>query len=73
LQAQVALGELLLNGKGGPRSPEAAKALFELAAARQHASAMFARYLPRRLRNTPRPALCRRWMRPAAESGHRRA
>ncbi|TIO38146.1 MAG: sel1 repeat family protein, partial [Mesorhizobium sp.] len=42
LDAQVALAEMLLNGSGGKRSPEAAIQLFRRAAADGHAGAMFA-------------------------------
>ena len=40
--AQVALAEMMLNGRGAPRDPAAAQALFEKAAAQDHSGAMFA-------------------------------
>jgi TPR repeat protein len=40
--AQVALAEMMLNGRGGPASTAGALELFEKAAAKGHAGAMFA-------------------------------
>jgi TPR repeat protein len=40
--AQVALGEMMLNGRGGSRSPTDALELFDRAAAKGHSGAMFA-------------------------------
>jgi TPR repeat protein len=40
--AQVALGEMMINGRGGSVYPAAARELFEKAAAQHHAGAMFA-------------------------------
>ena len=40
--AQVALAEMMVNGRGGPASPAEARELFEKAAAKGHAGAMFA-------------------------------
>ena len=42
LDAQVALAEMMVNGRGGPRSPAAAFELFQKAAAKGHSGAMFA-------------------------------
>ncbi|MGT2466441.1 hypothetical protein ACVOMV_17555 [Mesorhizobium atlanticum] len=42
MDAQVALGEMLYNGRGGERSVVAAAHLFKQAAAAGHAGAMFA-------------------------------
>ena len=42
LDAQVALGGMMLNGSGGQPNPQDALALFEKAAARGHVGAMFA-------------------------------
>ena len=41
IEAAVALGEMLVNGRGGPRDPERAVTLFRSAASK-HAGAMFA-------------------------------
>ncbi|MEJ3866063.1 hypothetical protein WGU94_10280, partial [Campylobacter jejuni] len=40
--AQVALAEMLVNGRGGPQDTPAALKLCEQAAAKDHAGAMFA-------------------------------
>ncbi len=40
--AQVALAEMMINGRGGPRDPIGALQLFEKAAAERHSGAMFA-------------------------------
>ena len=42
LDAQVALAEMMVNGRGGPGSPAAAFELFQKAAAKGHSGAMFA-------------------------------
>jgi TPR repeat protein len=42
LDAQVALGGMMLNGRGGQPNPQDALALFENAAAKGHVGAMFA-------------------------------
>ena len=42
LDAQVALAEMLVNGRGGPRDLAGAVKLFEKAAAQGHSGAMFA-------------------------------
>ena len=40
--AQVALAEMMVNGRGGPANSVAAKKLFEKAASKNHSGAMFA-------------------------------
>jgi TPR repeat protein len=63
---------MIVNGRGGPRDPAAAQALFEKAAAKGHSGAMFAlgalhsggHRLP-----IDRTA-AQRWFRAAAELGH---
>jgi TPR repeat protein len=70
--AQVALAEMMLNGRGGPASTAGALDLFEKAAAKGHAGAMFAlgalhaggHGMP-----ADRP-LAQQWFRAAAELGH---
>jgi TPR repeat protein len=42
IEAMVAAGEMLLNGRGGPADPELARDLFEYAADHDHAGAVFA-------------------------------
>jgi uncharacterized protein len=42
VDAQVALAEMMLNGRGGPHSPDSALELFQKAAQRGHSGAMFA-------------------------------
>ena len=70
--AQVALAEMMVNGRGGPASPAEARELFEKAAAKGHAGAMFALgAMYGRGHNMPmdRQAALR-WFRAAAELGH---
>jgi TPR repeat protein len=72
LEAQVALAEMLVNGRGGPRDHAEAQSLFERAAEHGHVGAMFAlgamfgggHDVP-----WDRPA-ARKWFRGAAERGH---
>jgi hypothetical protein len=42
IEAMVAAGEMLLNGRGGPVDPDLARDLFEYAADRDHVGAIFA-------------------------------
>jgi uncharacterized protein len=42
IEAMVAAGEMLLNGRGGPPDPDLARDLFEYAADRDHPGAIFA-------------------------------
>src|SRR5262249_41896074 len=70
--AQAALGEMLLNGRGGVRSVAGARHLFERAAAKGHSRAMFA--LGPLSAGGPRlPAelqAAQEWFRAAAGCGH---
>jgi TPR repeat protein len=70
--AQVALAEMMLNGRGGPVSTAPALDLFEKAAAKGHAGAMFALgalYAGGHGMPMDRQ-LAQQWFRAAAELGH---
>ena len=73
--AQVALAEMMVNGRGGPRLPAVALDLFEKAAAKGHSGAMFA--LGALHSGGHHLAMDRktaqRWFRAAAELGHGQA
>jgi TPR repeat protein len=72
IDGQLALAEMLLNGRGGERNTEQAIALFGKAAAKNHSGAMFAlgaifaagRYV------AADSQTAQRWFRVAAERGH---
>jgi TPR repeat protein len=71
VEAQVMLGELILNARGGPRDQVAAADLFAKAAAQGHAGAMFALgALADRNRDGADRACAAQWFRQAAERGH---
>ena len=73
--AQVALAEMMVNGRGGPRDHDAALVLFEKAAEEGHVGAMFALgalHGGGHDVRMDRPA-AQRWFRAAAERGHGQA
>lgn len=71
-EAQAALAEMQVNGRGGPAAPDAARHWFETAAKAGHTGAMFAlgalhaggHGLPEN------PAAAQHWWTEAAERGH---
>ena len=70
-EAQVMLGELMLNARGGPRDQGAAGDLFAKAAAQGHAGAMFALgVLAGGNGDGADPASAQQWFQQAAERGH---
>jgi TPR repeat protein len=70
-EAQVMLGELLLNARGGPRDQGAAANLFEKAAAQGHAGAMFAMgVLADGEGGEAGRVSAQQWFQQAAERGH---
>jgi uncharacterized protein len=72
---KVGLGEMMINGRGGPAYPAAARELFEKAAAKRHTGAMFAlgaMYSGGHNYPVDR-AEAQRWFRAAAELGHGQA
>jgi TPR repeat protein len=72
LDAQVALGEMMLTGTGGACDPPGALALFEKAAANGHVAAMFATgVVYGGVHGVPaNHGAAQRWLRAAAEHGH---
>jgi hypothetical protein len=71
VEAQVMLGEMITNGRGGPRDHAAARELFAKAAAQGHAGAMFALgALADGHRDGADRAAAQDWFRQAAERGH---
>ena len=71
VDAQVMLGEIMVNGRGGPHDCDAARALFEKAARQGHAGAMFALgVLADGRREVAARTAAQDWFRRAAEHGH---
>jgi hypothetical protein len=71
VDAQVMLAELMLNGRGGPSDRDAARDLFEKAAAQGDAAAMFALgAIADGERDDATRATAQGWFRQAAERGH---
>ena len=71
VEAQVMLGELMLNARGGPRDQGAAGDLFAKAAAQGHAGAMFALgVLADGNGHGADRTSAQQWFRQAAERGH---
>jgi TPR repeat protein len=71
VDAQVMLGEMMVNGRGGSRDDDAALALFNKAARQGHAGAMFALgVLADGSREVANRAAAQDWFRQAAEQGH---
>ena len=72
VDAQVALGEMMLTGTGGASDPPGALALFEKAAANGHPSAMFANgVVYSGVYGVPVDHdAAQHWFRAAAEHGH---
>jgi TPR repeat protein len=66
--AEAALAEMMVNGRGGPRDPAGAASLFESAAAEGHVGAMFA--LGARKSGGYGVTASLHWLRMAAEHGH---
>jgi TPR repeat protein/Flp pilus assembly protein TadD len=73
VDAQVALGKMLLNGSGGCRDPQAALALFERAAGSGHIGAMFAAGVVHAGVVPADRGAVQHWLSAAAEHGHRAA
>ena len=71
VEAQVMLGEMMLNARGGPPDQDTASDLFARAAAQGHAGAMFASgVLADRNSDRVDRASAQQWFRQAAERGH---
>jgi TPR repeat protein len=70
-EAEAALAEMMVNGRGGAADRRTAMALFEKAADKGHVGAMFA--LGALTDQASNSALSQRWLRAAAERGHGKA
>jgi TPR repeat protein len=70
-EAEAALAEMMVNGRGGAADRTTAMALFEKAAGKGHVGAMFA--LGALTDQASNRALSQRWLRAAAERGHGKA
>jgi uncharacterized protein len=72
-EAEATLAEMMVKGHGGARDLAMAVSLFEKAAGKGHVGAMFALGVLNHGGDATKRAFSLRWLRAAAEHGHRRA